>query len=78
MKDLGGFKPQGKISQQVVKYLVGIIGVLVIWSGLDYIFPEGQTLIAYIFRYTRYVLTGLWISLGAPWIFVKMKLSEPA
>jgi hypothetical protein len=35
-------------------------------------------MIAFIFRYVRYGLAGFWISLGAPWIFVKAKLSQPA
>ena len=76
MNQLGGFNTQAKIPQQVLKYIVGIIGVLGIWMGLDFIFPEGETLVAYIFRYIRYGLTGLWISLGAPWIFVKVKLAD--
>ena len=78
MNARGGFNPKGKISQHLLKYVIGILGVLVIWMGLDFIFPEGETIVAYIFRYIRYGLAGLWISLGAPWIFVKAKLAEPA
>jgi membrane-associated phospholipid phosphatase len=77
MNQLSGFKSQGKVPQQVIKYVIGIIGVLAILMGLDFIFPEGETLVAYIFRFTRYGLTGIWISLGAPWIFIKAKLAEP-
>ncbi len=78
MNAQGGFNPKGKIRQQILKYIIGIIGVLVIWMGLKLIFPEGETLVASIFRYIRYGLAGLWISLGAPWIFVKAKLAQPA
>lgn len=78
MNQLGGFNSQGNIPQQILKYTIGIIGVLVIWLGLDFIFPEGKTVIVFIFRYIRYGLAGIWISLGAPWVFVKMKLAEPA
>lgn len=78
MNQLGGFSTHGKISQQVFKYIIGIIGVLVLWMGLDFIFPDGETIIPFIFRYTRYGLVGLWISLGAPWVFVKLKFSVSA
>jgi len=78
MNQMGGFKTQGKFSQQIIKYGIGIIGVLLIWLGLDIIFPEGVTISALIFRYVRYGLAGLWISLGAPWIFIKLKLTELA
>ena len=76
MKQQEGFSTQGSIPQQILKYLIGIIGVLAIWKGLDLIFPEGETILAFAFRYLRYSLAGIWISLGAPWIFVKIKLSQ--
>jgi hypothetical protein len=78
MNTLGGFSTKGTVIQQIAKYVIGILGVLIIWMGLDYIFPEGEFLIAFVFRYIRYGLAGIWISLGAPWIFVKTKLSQPA
>jgi len=78
MNAQGGFSTKGTVTQQILKYIIGIAGVLAIWMGLDFIFPEGETIVAFIFRYIRYGLAGLWISLGAPWIFVKAKLSQPA
>ena len=78
MNSLGGFSTKGSAVQQILKYVIGIAGVLAIWMGLDFIFPEGETIVAFIFRYIRYGLAGLWISLGAPWIYVKAKLSPPA
>jgi membrane-associated phospholipid phosphatase len=76
MKQQGGFNTQGSIPQQLLKYFIGIIGVLAIWKGLDFIFPEGETILAFAFRYLRYGLAGIWISLGAPWVFIKVKLSQ--
>lgn len=78
MNQMGGFNTKGKFSQQVLKYIIGIFGVLVIWMGLDVIFPDGEEILALIFRYIRYGLSGIWISLGAPWLFVRIKLSETA
>jgi len=73
----GGFDVGGHLWKRVARYVIGLIGVLLIWAGLDQIFPEGNTLIPYIFRYLRYGLAGAWISLGAPWAFIRLKLAEP-
>lgn len=78
MNQLGGFNTKGNITHQIGKYIIGIIGVLMLWMGLGFIFPEGEMIISYIFRFVRYGLVGLWISLGAPWVFVKIKLADPA
>ena len=72
----GGFKTKGNLKQYALRYVIGIVGVLLIWMGLDFIFPEGETVVAFIFRYIRYGLAGLWISLGAPWIFLKSQLAD--
>ena len=77
MNQIGGFKTKDTVWKLIVRYIVGLIGVLVIWAGLDLIFPEGHDFVAYLFRYVRYGLAGFWISLGAPWIFVKTKLAQP-
>jgi hypothetical protein len=77
IKPLGGFKTKDVFWKLIIRYVVGLIGVLIIWAGLDMVFPDGHDFIAYFFRYIRYGLAGLWISLGAPWIFVKVKLSQP-
>jgi membrane-associated phospholipid phosphatase len=71
----GGFSTKAKFYQQFLKYGVGIIGVLLLWWGLDLIFPGGDTILGYIFRYTRYTMIGWWISLGAPLAFIKTRLS---
>ena len=78
LNQLGGFNARAKLFQQVLKYTVGISGVLAIWLGLDFIFPDGETLVAFTFRYIRYGLTGVWISLGAPWIFIRTGLAKSA
>ena len=42
------------------------------------VFPgEGEALYTPL-RFLRYGLLGLWISLGAPWLFTRIRLAEPA
>lgn len=72
---MGGFEMKAPFWKLVLRYLVGVIGVLVIRYGLKAVFPEGETLFAYLFRYLRYALIGVWVSGGAPWTFLRLKLA---
>jgi membrane-associated phospholipid phosphatase len=72
----GGFQPKGSWSQLVLRFLLGVIGVLIIRYGLKFIFPDGETVVAYFFRYIRYTLIGFWVTGAAPWAFIRLKLAE--
>jgi hypothetical protein len=72
----GGFSAQGDGWKLVLRYCLGLIGVLVLYMGLGVIFPETETIISYALRYIRYALVGFWISGLAPWIFVKLKIAD--
>jgi len=71
----GGWQASGPVWMRAARYVVGVIGVLIIWNGLGLVFPRGEALLSYILRFIRYSLLGLWISAGAPLIFTKLKLS---
>jgi len=70
---LGSFHPRGGLGKRVAQYVIGITIALVIWAGLDFLFPEGKTFIAYSLRYLRYTLLGEWIAAGAPLLFLQMR-----
>ena len=72
----GGFQTKGLWWKLVLRYLLGVAGVLIIRFGLKFIFPEGENILAYFLRYLRYTLIGFWVSGGAPWTFVRLKLAE--
>ena len=72
----GGFDTGGSLWQRVGRFLVGILGVLFFWYVLGKIFPRGTEFIHYALRYLRYALVGGWVSAGAPWLFLRMKLAE--
>jgi membrane-associated phospholipid phosphatase len=74
----GNFQTKGIWWQLVLRILLGVAGVLIIRYGLKYIFPDGETALAYFFRYVRYVLIGFWVTGGAPWAFIRLKLAEKA
>jgi membrane-associated phospholipid phosphatase len=73
---LGWFQEKDPWWKLVLRYLLGVAGVLAIRYGLKFIFPAGETLLAYFFRYVRYTLIGFWMTGGAPWVFLKLRLAE--
>ncbi len=72
----GGFQATGSATQRSLRYIVGVIGILIFWFGLGLVFPRGEFLLSYLLRYFRYVLIGFWVSGGAPWLFFKLNLAE--
>lgn len=62
--------------QLAARFLVGVAGVLILWKGLGSLLPEGETLVAFGFRYVRYALIGIWITGLAPATFVRLSLSS--
>lgn len=72
----GGFSTEGHLWKKILRFLIGIAVVIVIWSGLGALFPRGDYFLAYIFRYARYFLIGLWVAGIAPYLFVILRLAE--
>lgn len=73
----GWFDASGPLWQRLARFLVGCVGVFIIWYGLDTIFPDGETLVPLCLRYLRYASVGLWMSYLAPIIFFRLKLARP-
>jgi len=71
----GGFHAGGKPIKRVARYLLGVVGVVILFFGLRLIFPSGDTILAYIFRLLRYGAVTLWITYLAPRIFVATRLA---
>jgi membrane-associated phospholipid phosphatase len=76
LSKLGGFSTKGVWWKLVLRYVIGLLGVLILYLGLGTIFPENENFISYALRYIRYALIGLWISGLAPWVFLKLRLAD--
>jgi membrane-associated phospholipid phosphatase len=78
----GGFSTDGPVWKRILRFVLGMVGILVFYVGLDVLFgliaPDAEAVLPYILRYIRYTLVGAWVSAGAPWIFVKLKLANKA
>jgi len=72
---MGGIRP-GHWLQRLFSFLVRVIGIGIFYLGLKLILPlEGQSFYQ-LFRFFRYLLLGIWISFGAPWLFIRMGLAR--
>jgi membrane-associated phospholipid phosphatase len=72
---LGGFDVSGPLWKRALRFVIGVIGVLVIWRGLGMLLPGGENLTGYVFRYLRYALIGFWIGALAPAAFTRLGLA---
>ena len=68
------FSSQGTWRHKALRYLVGVVVLLGLWGGLKLAFSGMEP--AGMFRFIRYALVGLWGGVGAPWVFVRLKLAE--
>ena len=67
------FSSEGRWWQQMIRYLVGIVILVGVWLGLRFAFAQLEP--ADLCRVIRYALVGMWGGLGAPWLFVQLKLA---
>jgi len=65
----GRFTDGRGVWMRLARFFVGLVGVLALQLGLNAILPEGDA-----FRFARYALLGMWISCGAPWVFIAVGL----
>jgi membrane-associated phospholipid phosphatase len=72
----GGYQAEGSVMKRVLRYLLGLVGIVILYIGLGAIFPRGEAFIPYALRYVRYWLVGFWITAGAPWLFFRFKLAK--
>lgn len=79
MRKYARFSARGAWGKRIARYVVGILGLVLLYFGLDLIFalfaPDESTL-GYILRYLRYGLATFWATFLAPWVFLKTKLAE--
>jgi membrane-associated phospholipid phosphatase len=72
----GGFQTAGPVEKRALRYVIGLVGILLFWYGLGELFPRGETLLPLTLRFLRYSLVGFWVTAGAPWLFFHFKLAS--
>ena len=80
MRQYASFNSKGAWSKRLVRFAIGLVGVLALYYGLDTLFasiaPDESTL-GYILRFIRYAAVLFGATFLAPWLFLKIKLAEP-
>ncbi len=76
ISNLGGFSTNHPWWNYALRYILGAIGLAVLYVGLGSLFPDEDTIISYAWRFIRYALLGFWAAGFAPWVFVKLKLAS--
>jgi membrane-associated phospholipid phosphatase len=69
------FSGSGSWIVRLARYGIGLIGVLILYSGLGSLFPRTADILGYSLRLLRYILIGVWMSALAPLVFAKLKLT---
>jgi membrane-associated phospholipid phosphatase len=80
MRSRLNFQAGGTGWQRAARYVLGIIGVLAIYLGLDMLFgalATDESAIGLVLRYLRYGSVTFWAIFLAPWVFLKLRLAEP-
>jgi len=74
IKKIGDFNPKGNPRQLVIRFLLGLAGIVLLVFGLNAILSEEGTWISYSFIYLQYAMVSLWIAAIAPILFMKIGL----
>lgn len=65
------FDPGGRWYQNIVKAAVGLVVLMAILQGLEWTLPGNAS-----FKWFQFFAVGTWMTGGAPWLFVQLKLAR--
>ena len=65
------FDPRGEWWKQIIKVVIGLAVAVALRFALKPLLPAGD-----MFTMVRYAVIGLWMGIGAPWVFVMTRLSQ--
>lgn len=71
-----GFSAGGPLWQRAVRLIVGVIILMALREGLKVVFPDQGEPLYILLRAIRYLLVGVWVTLGGPWLFQRFGLAS--
>ena len=77
MNRCGGFATDGPAVKRLLRYLLGIVGLGLLWFGLGALIPDTQSLPLDLLRWLHAAVLGLWVAVGAPLCFLRLGLTHP-
>ena len=60
---------------RAIRYALGLAVAGALYAGLKAAFPGAESESYRLFRFVRYGLVGLWVSAGAPYVFLRLRLA---
>ncbi len=72
----GQFDAGGAWEKRGLRFAIGLLGLAILYAGLGQILPRSSDALGYTLRFIRYALLGGWVSAGAPWVFLRLKLTH--
>jgi membrane-associated phospholipid phosphatase len=70
------YSAAGPLWKRAVRFLLGMAVLLILRYSLKAIFPDVGEPLYLAFRVVRYAAMGLWGGLGAPWVFLRLRLAS--
>ena len=74
------FSTPASLKAKLLRFVIGAIGVLLLWQGLDKVFAllaDEESPLGYLLRYLRYSAVGVWVGVLAPMLFLRLNLAKP-
>ena len=68
------FRSDGSLLKRSVRFILGLVVLFGIWLGLRFAFSDLEP--TSLLRAVQYACVGLWGALGAPWLFVRLRLAN--
>ncbi|MCU0822547.1 MAG: phosphatase PAP2 family protein, partial [Spirochaetes bacterium] len=63
------FNTAGGFFNKLGRYAIGVSGLVCIFYPMHYLFPADGTVPSRVLLFIRFMIMGLWMSAGAPWVF---------
>lgn len=73
MYRIGWFDPGGPLRLRIGRWVLGTGVAVLIWYAEREVLPEAE-----VSTYLAYAVLALWVQLGAPVLFIRLRLMEPA
>ncbi len=73
----GHFDAGGAWEKRGLRFAIGLVILLGLYAGLSELLPRSSDALGFTLRFIRYAAVGGWVSAGAPWLFLRLKLANP-
>lgn len=70
-----GFEVTGSVVQRASRFVVGLLVLMIIFFGLEFIIPPSENVSRIPLEIVRHVTAGFWVSGGALWLFKRINLA---